>query len=148
MCDLTCSAELEEVWILNPAYAKYQNRIKITVSGTRHSGYLDGEYEGKRGRVVAAIRAASDFEQSVTIRFDNGDQRPILIQYVTPVKPSWRGDEALVLIHKERQHKGKEVIVRENVTEGEDDVPVSTQADPLSVFSVKTEHLAALYPVL
>ena len=98
--------------------------------------------------MVAASRAAEDFEQSVTIRFDDGDQRPILIQYVTPVKPSWRGDEALVLIHKERHHKGKEVIVRENLTEGEDDVPVSTQADPLSVFSVKTEHLVALYPAL
>jgi transcription elongation factor SPT5 len=136
---------LEETWILDPAYANYQNRLKVKVSGTRHSGYLDGNYEGKQGRVMAAFRAAMDFEQSATIRFDNADQRAILIRYIMPVNPRWRGDEALVLMHKERHHKGKEVIVRENVTEGED-VPVSTQADPLSVFNVKGEHLAALYP--
>lgn len=143
--DLTCSAELEESWILDPAYANYQNRFKIKVSGTRHSGYLDGDYEGKQGRVVAAFRAAVDFEQSATILFDNGDQRSILIRYIMPVNPKWRGDEALVLIHKDSHHKGKEVIVRENVGDGED-VPVSTQADPLSVFYVKMEHLVALYP--
>lgn len=145
MSNLTWLAELEETWILDPAYANYQNRFKIKVSGTRHSNYLNGDYEGKKGRVVAAFRAAMDFEQSATIRFDNGDQRSILIRYIMPAHPSWRGDEALVLMHKERHHKGKEVIVRENVTEGED-VPVSTQADPLSVFSVNEEHLVALYP--
>lgn len=136
--------ELEETWILDPAYANYLNRVKIKVSGTRHSGYLDGEYEGKRGRVVAAFRAATDFEQSATVRFDNGDQRSILIRYIMPVNPSWRGDEALVLIHKDRHHKGKEVIVRENVAD--EDVPVSTQADPLSVFNVRMDHLVALHP--
>jgi transcription elongation factor SPT5 len=137
--------ELEETWILDPTYANYQNRVKIIVSGTRHSGYLDGNYEGKRGRVVAAIRTTADYEQSATVLFDNGEQRPILIRYIMPVCPRWRGDEALVLMHKERHHRAKEVIVRENVTEGEE-VPVSTQADPLSVFNVKMEHLAELYP--
>lgn len=147
-CDLTCSAELDEAWILDPTYANYQNRFKIKVTGTRHSGYLNGDYEGKQGRVVACIRAAMDFEQAATIRFDTGDQRSILIRHITPVQPRWRGDEALVLMHKTKQHRGKEVIVRENVADGDGvDVPVSTQADPLSVFSVTGEHLVALYPV-
>ena len=141
---------MEEAWILDPTYANYyQNRLKIKVTGIRHSGYLNGDVEGKQGRVVACVRAAMDFEQVATIRFDAGDQRSILIRHITPVQLRWRGDEALVLMlmHKTKQHRGKEVIVRENVADDGVDVPASTQADPLSVFSVKGEHLVALYSV-
>jgi transcription elongation factor SPT5 len=103
--------------------------------------------ENRAERLVACVRAAMDFEQAATIRFDTGDQRSILIRHITPVQPRWRGDEALVLMHKTKQHRGKEVIVRENVADNGVDVPLSTQADPLSVFSVKGEHLVPLYPV-
>lgn len=131
------------MWIFDPAFANYQQRIKVRVHGTRQNGYLDGSLEGSKGRIKAATKSAAEFDQSALIAFESGAERSILVEYLLPAPPEFLNAEALVLAHKDGKNKGKVVIVRETP---DDIIPVSTMSDPTFVFEVKRDFLAALYP--
>jgi transcription elongation factor SPT5 len=131
------------MWIFDPMFANYQQRIKVLISGTRRTDYLSGDFEGKAGRIKAATRNSAEFDQSALIAFDTGEERSILVRYLVAAPPMYKDSEAIVLAHKDEKNKGKVVIVREVP---DDIIPVSTTSDPGLVFEVKRDFLAALYP--
>ncbi|KAF9460432.1 hypothetical protein BDZ94DRAFT_933662 [Collybia nuda] len=134
--------DLDDMWIFDSAFANYQQRIKVQVHGTRVSNYLNGDFEGKTGRIKAATKSSAEFDQSALIAFDSGEERSILVRYLLPAPPEFLHSEALVLAHKDEKNKGKVVIIREVP---DDIIPVSTMSDPSFVFEVKRDFLAALY---
>jgi transcription elongation factor SPT5 len=130
-----------DLWLFDTAFANYQQRIKVEVVGTRNTGYRDGDYENKAGKILSATRVAPEFEQTALIKFDTLDD-PISIQskYILPIPPQHRDEEVLVL---DGEHKGKVFIVREKPdrTAG-----VSSKQEPASIIEVSTDTLVALYP--
>ncbi|RDB17280.1 Transcription elongation factor SPT5 [Hypsizygus marmoreus] len=133
---------LKDTWIFDQISPNYLNRVKVKVFGTRLLNYLDGDYENKCGRLLGAARAATGFEQTATIRFDDGDQRTILAKYLVPVTPTHMGEEAWVMT-RDKLHGGKVVIVRE--TPDAVIVPVSMK-ESSSIFEVQKDNLVVLYP--
>lgn len=65
--------------------------------GTHHDNYLNGDYEGKVGRVLGAAKVADGFEQTVMIEFEDGTSRPVLMRYVVPVEPDKLSQQVLVI---------------------------------------------------
>ncbi|KAG6832190.1 hypothetical protein H0H87_002300 [Tephrocybe sp. NHM501043] len=130
----------KNLWIFNSLLANYHPRMKILVKGTRLSNYLNGDYENRIGRIIAASRVADGFEQTVMMRFDTGEERTISLEYLEPVRPTQIEEEALVF---EGQNIGQVVVMRE-VPEA-DSVSVSMKQS-FSIFEVKKKHLVALYP--
>lgn len=113
----------------------------MQVHGTRPTGYRDGDYENKTGKILSASIVGPEFEQTALIKFDTlEDPISIQVKYISPVQPQHRDDEVLVL---DREHKGKVFIVREKPdrTAG-----VSTKQEPASIIEVSTDTLATLYP--
>ncbi|KAG6909324.1 hypothetical protein DXG01_001123 [Tephrocybe rancida] len=133
----------KNLWIFNSRLANYHPRMKVAVTGTRLSNYLNGDYEGRRGRIIAALRAAEGFDQTVMVRFDSGEERTISVEYVEPVRPTQMGEEALVMSEADKVNFGQVVVMRE-IPEA-DSVSVSTRESSFSIFEVQKDHLVALY---
>ncbi|KAJ7713958.1 transcription elongation factor Spt5 [Mycena maculata] len=139
--------EPPEAWLLDPAYRKYINRIKVRVQGTRtvHPQYLDGEYEGQEAHVVAASQSATQFEQTAMLMFENGKTRTgFLVKYLLPVEPRFENEEVLVL--DDPKHKGIVVKLRE-APDPDSRRPVTVS--PLKstdVFELMRDRLALLRP--
>lgn len=111
----------------------------MVVKGTRQNGYLGGDYEGRQGTIVSATKVSGEFEQSVMLRFDDGEQRGILAKNFEPMQPAHMNDEAVVV---EGKDKGKVVMVRE--TPDSEMVTVSTKEEPTGVFEVPRDRLILL----
>ncbi|KAG6836124.1 hypothetical protein H0H93_011156, partial [Arthromyces matolae] len=138
------SAGKKNLWVFNPAVANYLTRTKFEVKGTRLSGYLEGDYEGRCGYITSASRVADSFEQTVMVKFDSGDdERTILLEYLEPVLPSKMDEEALVL--NERNSRFGQVLVMREKPDA-DTVSVSTREQSFAIFEVQKDDLVALYP--
>ncbi|KAG6809599.1 hypothetical protein H0H92_015601 [Tricholoma furcatifolium] len=133
----------KNLWIFEPALANCQSRMKIMVTGTRLSNYLNGDYEGRRGRIIAAARTAEVFDQSVMVRFDSGEERSINIEYLEVVRPSQMDEEAVIIVPP----KAGQVVITRDVPDEDDDAPVSvsTKESSLSIFEVQKKYLVAMY---
>ncbi|KAF5384247.1 hypothetical protein D9615_003416 [Tricholomella constricta] len=143
------SSKTKDLWIFSPACANYQDRMKVIVHGTRIVDYLNGDYEGRRGRIIGATRVADSFEQTAMVRFDSGETRSISVQFLEPVLPTEMGEEALVFAASEKEKTGRVVILRDrlDVDElGSVAVPVSTKEAASAIFEVQKDSLVALYP--
>lgn len=136
--------ELPELWLFEQEYAHCLQRIKVRIHGTRHDNYLNGDYEGKEGRILGATRASGEFEQTAMVAFDSSEEpRSIMVRYIVTIQPSYMGEDVLILDGKD---KGKVVVVREKPDDnGYAPVTVSTRAAPTSVFEVSKDRLATLY---
>ena len=134
----------KNLWVFNTALANELSRVKVQVSGTRLSNYLNGDYEGRRGRITASSRASEAFEQTVMVRFDSGEERTISLEYLEPVLPSQMGEEALVINEKDKSF-GQVLVMREKPDA--DTVSVSTRQQSFAIFEVQKNSLVALYPV-
>lgn len=115
----------------------------MQVTGTRLSNYLNGDYEGRRGRIAAASRVSEAFEQTVMVRFDSGEERTISLEYLEPVLPSQMEEEALVINERDKSF-GQVLIMREKPEA--DTVSVSTRQQSFAIFEVQKNNLVALYP--
>ncbi|KAG6860531.1 hypothetical protein C0995_010102 [Termitomyces sp. Mi166 len=133
----------KNLWVFNTALANYLPRVKVQVTGTRLSNYLNGDYEGRRGRITAASRASEAFEQTVMVRFDSGEERTISLEYLEPVLPSQMEEEALVINEKDKSF-GQVLVMREKPDA--DTVSVSTRQQSFAIFEVQKNNLVALYP--
>jgi transcription elongation factor SPT5 len=137
---------LEHNWIFDPAFSNYVTRMKIKITGTKPTQYLDGEYEGKTGRITGAQEIPGVYEQTARVRFDkDGEQRSIITRYIEPDEPdepeSAFGGEVLVL---GGEHKGRVLVLRD--TDANCWV-VSTRENPSDVQKVPTGLVVLLYEV-
>ena len=120
---------------------QHLKRVKIEIHGTRHTNYLNGDYEGKFGRVLGAAKVADAYEQTVMVEFEDGEARSILSRYIVAVQPDKLQQEVLVIRGKE---KGTVAIVRE--TPDSSTVALSTKGpEQVRVFETAKEDLAVLY---
>ncbi|KAG6868041.1 hypothetical protein C0993_008019 [Termitomyces sp. T159_Od127] len=133
----------KNLWVFNNVLANYLPRVKVQVTGTRLSNYLNGDYEGRRGRITAASRVSEAFEQTVMVRFDSGEERTISLEYLEPVLPSQMEEEALVINERDKSF-GQVLIMREKPDA--DTVSVSTRQQSFAIFEVQKNNLVALYP--
>lgn len=78
-------------------FGPYLQRIKVKVQGTRHANYLNGDYEGRIGRVVGAASVTDAFEPTVTVEFEDGSPHSVLMRYVVPVEPDKLKQQVLVI---------------------------------------------------
>jgi transcription elongation factor SPT5 len=131
---------LDPDWLFDPAVINYHNRIKIQLVGTQSTQYLGGEYENKRGKVVAGTKAPQGYEQTATVLFETGEQRSVVARYIAPVPPSLNGEEVLVAGGK---LKGSIMVVREDPDD--ETVTVSSRNNPGGLTVVNKELLVALY---
>lgn len=118
--------------------------MKVEVSGTRtEASYLNGEYEKKRARIIAAARVGEDYDQTAVVAFESGEQRNFKVYFLQPVQPTEADEEALVM----EDHKlcGKVVVLREKPEIG-GDVAVSTREAAAQIETVPLSSLVALYP--
>ena len=117
---------LEPNWIFESAVSNYLGRLKIIIQDTRSTQYLQGDYEGKEGRVLAASKNPATFEQTARVRFDSGEERSIIARYIRPQRPTYTGEQILVLDGK---HIGKVMVVREKPDTGDVQIVASSIAD-------------------
>ncbi|GLB39725.1 putative the SPT4-SPT5 complex mediates both activation and inhibition of transcription elongation, and plays a role in pre- mRNA processing [Lyophyllum shimeji] len=133
----------KDTWIFAPACANNLTRMKVEVFGTRLANYLNGDYEGQRGRIIAASRAAEGFEQTAMVRLDTGEERVLSVQYLRPVVPRVIDEEALII--GEDKNSGRVVVIRADPES--EPVYVSTQGAASAIFEVPSkDNLVALYP--
>jgi len=104
------NVEQDWEWIFDTKFANFLQRVKIKIHGTRITNYLEGDYEGKKGRILGAVRSGAAFEQTATVAFEDGEQRSVQMRYIDGVLPSAVGEEAVVIRGPE---KGKLVVMRE-----------------------------------
>ncbi|KAJ7072492.1 transcription elongation factor SPT5 [Mycena amicta] len=104
-----------ENWVFDSAYTDNMNRMLLRIHGTRsnHPHYLDGQFEGRETQIVAAAKAASNFEQTAMIIFpsEGVTRSGFLVKYLLPIEPTAANQEALVL--EDPRHKGVVVKLRE-----------------------------------
>ncbi|EAU83929.2 transcription elongation factor SPT5 [Coprinopsis cinerea okayama7 len=131
---------LDSEWLFDPAVVPHHARIKIQLTGTQSAQYLGGEYEGRRGRVIAGTKAPSGYEQTATVLFESGEQRSVVARFISPVPPSQNDEEVLIAGGR---HKGQLMIVREDPHD--ETVTVSSRSNPAAVVAVPKELLIALY---
>jgi len=60
------------------------------------------------------------------VRFDNDEERSIVVRYIRPEPPTYTGEQILVLDGK---HKGKVMIVREKPEKGDPLIVASSIAN-------------------
>ena len=126
-------------WLLDPALGQHLKRIKVQIQGTRHENYLNGDYEGKIGRVLGAAKVTDGFQQTVMIEFEDGESRAIMMRYVVPVQPDKLGEQVLVIGGKA---KGTAAIVRETPDSG---LVALSAIEQVSIFDAAKHHLVVLY---
>jgi transcription elongation factor SPT5 len=127
-------------WLLDSVLGQHMKRIKVQIQGTRHENYLNGDYEGKTGRVLGAAKVGDGFEHTVLVEFEDGTARSVLMRYIVPVSPDKLGQQVLVIGGPE---KGTSAIVRE--TPDSEQVVLSKVSDPLIIIEAARQHLAVLY---
>lgn len=123
-------------WIFDPAVSNYLGRLKIIIQDTRSTQYLKGDYEGKEGRVLAASENPAAYEQTARVRFDTGEERSIVARYIRPQRPTYTGEQILVLDGK---HRGKVMVVREKPDTGDAQIVASSiansEVDPVPAYA-------------
>jgi transcription elongation factor SPT5 len=130
---------LDENWVINNVLSNYINRVKVVIMGTKATQYLDGDYEGKVGRLVA-LQENPGYEQTARIRLDvNGEERSIMTKFISPQPPTHIGEDVLVLGGK---HKGTALVVRE--TPDNDMIAVSSRQSPADIEYVRQSKVVAL----
>lgn len=134
--------DLPDNWLSEPKLANYRHRLKVKVHGTRADKYLDGDYEGKIGRLSASSFFGDEFDPSALVIFDSGEQRTIVLRYLIPVGPTHMGEEVLIC---GGSSAGRVVIVREKPEDDTVLVTVSTRAEPTDVSEVPKNLLVSLY---
>ncbi|KAF9078067.1 hypothetical protein BDP27DRAFT_1310713 [Rhodocollybia butyracea] len=100
-------------WLLDPSFAAYLTSIRVVIKDTRQDNYLDGKYELLEAQVLAASRAAANYEQTALVKVKvqgNEEDRSILTKYLFPVPPSHQ-DQAAVILTGPR--KGDKVKLRQ-----------------------------------
>lgn len=90
------NGELPDDWLTEPLFRHALNRIRVKIEGTRNTNYLEGKYEGQQGRLIAAMSAGTNIDQTCLVQFDSGEQRSMLGVHVVPLPPR-DGDMALVV---------------------------------------------------
>lgn len=133
--------ELEEGWLFDPAFSNYVSRLLITIQSKGDVQYVDGQFDGSTGRVLAAQDAAREYEQTARIKFDSGEERSVPIMFVVPQEPTFSGQDVLVLGGNK---KGQALVVREN-PKGEDLVVVSSKAHPADIDNVPMKFVIPLH---
>lgn len=136
------SPDLDKNWLFDPMFANYITRIKVVVHGTRVAQYLNGDLEGRTGRVLAAQEVPDAYEQTVRVKLDTGEERAITATYLEPVKPMYSGEEVLVLAGGK---KGRALVVREKPEDEDLPVVVSSKANPADIANVPMKLVVALY---
>lgn len=120
---------------------QYLQRIKVKIHGTRHENYLEGDFEGKIGRVLGVADVADGFEHTVTIEFEDGTTRGVLMGYVVPVVPDKQKQQVVVI---GGPFKGTAASVAESPDS--DMVVLSTKVDEqIKVIEAAKHHLVVLY---
>ena len=123
-------------WIFDLAVSNYLGRLKIIIQDTRSTQYLKGDYEGKEGRVLAASENPVAYEQTARVRFDTGEERSIVARYIRPQRPTYTGEQILVLDGK---HRGKVMVVREKPDTGDVQIVASSiansEVDPVPAYA-------------
>lgn len=136
------SLVIDENWIFDSVLANYLHRIKVVVKGTKISQYLNGDYEGKIGRIVAAQKTSDRHEHEQTARiqfFDPDEERSFAVKYIIPHEPKYSGEEVLVFGGKQ---KGMVLLVREKP---EDEmIAVSSRQNPVDFDYVPKRNMVAL----
>jgi hypothetical protein len=124
-------------------FANYLPRIKVVVHGTRIAQYLNGDLEGRTGRVLAAQAVPDAYEQTVRVQLDDaGGERALAAAYLVPVRPQYSGEEVLVLAGAK---KGRALVVREKPEDADLPVVVSSRANPADIANVPMKLVVALY---
>jgi len=129
-------------WFVDAEFIAVQNRLLVKIEGTRVDGYLDSNFEGKTGRIVAAHKSTNKFDQTALVSFDqpanpNEKERSILGKYIVPQGPTAADEEALVL---DGDHKGDIVLVRTLIDET---LLVSSEG---AFFEISGDRLVKLAP--
>jgi transcription elongation factor SPT5 len=121
--------------------ANYLHRIKIVIRGTKTTQYLNGDYEGRTGRIVAAQKAPDGLEQTARVQFfDTDEERSFAVKYITPQEPKFSGEEVLVLDGKQ---KGMVLLVREK-PDIDEMIAVSSRQFPVDFDYVPKKNMVAL----
>lgn len=134
--------DLADGWLFDSAFAKYITRFLVEIEGTRPEQYLDGEYEGKTGRILAAQENPQVYEQTARVRFENGENRSIPTKYIVRRLPTFIGQEVLVL---RGNKKGQPLVVREDPSDDEKFLTLSTKAQPTVVDKWSTKTVILLH---
>lgn len=135
-------------WIYDGRLRDILKRMKIEIRGTHADNYLDGDYERRTGRIIAAVKTNTNFESSATIQFDpspsepNGETRSILVKYITAVQPTMTNEQAVIL---RGSQTGVVVVCRGDPDEGML-VTVSPVGGSTVIQEEEKENLVALYP--
>ncbi|KAJ3502048.1 hypothetical protein NLJ89_g9064 [Agrocybe chaxingu] len=108
--EIQMKAGVDPNWLFDPVLANYLSRLKIIVKGTKTMQYLDGDYENRTGRILAAQENPAEFEQTARIRFDNGEERSFIARYIVPQTVSKIGEDVLII---GGTHRGRVLVVRE-----------------------------------
>jgi transcription elongation factor SPT5 len=110
--------ELASDWIYDPLFASVFTRLIVQVEGTRLDQYLDGQFEGKQGKIIAGQKSAEIYDQTALVEFEDDkgtkSSRSMLTKYLSPIQPLKSSDECLVL---GGQYKGHVATVRETPPE-------------------------------
>lgn len=134
--------DLADGWLFDSAFAKYITRFLVRIEGTRPDQYLDGEFEGKAGRIVAAQENPQVYEQTARVRFENGDERSIPTKYIVRRLPQFIGQEVLIL---RGNKKGQPLVVREDPSDDDKILILSTKAQPTVVDQWSTKTVILLH---
>jgi transcription elongation factor SPT5 len=139
--DLLRPLAVDEQWIFDPVLANYLHRIKIVIKGTKTAQYINGDYEGKTGRMVAAQKAPEGLDQTARVQFfDTGEERSFAVRYITPQEPKFSSEEVLVLDGK---LKGMVLLVREK-PDIDEMIAVSSRQHPVDFDYVPKKNMVAL----
>lgn len=131
---------IDEDWLFDTAFASYLSRIKIVIKGTKSFQYLNGDYEGKSGLVVAAQRIPGRVEQTARVKFfDTDEERSFSVKFITPQEPKYTGEDILVF---RGEQQGMVSVVREKPEL--DMVTVSSRQNPMAVHSIPKRDMVAL----
>lgn len=131
--------ERDSDWLLDSMLGQYLQRIKVKMHGTQHTNYLDGDYEGKIGRVLGAPTVADGFEPTVMIEFEDGTSRSVLMRYVVPVEPDKLKQPVLVT-------GGPSKGATATVAGSPDSDMVVLFGDKNNIIEAAKHHLLVLYP--
>ncbi|KDR77014.1 hypothetical protein GALMADRAFT_246210 [Galerina marginata CBS 339.88] len=143
---------LDPNWLFDREFANYLTRVRVKIRGTKPTQYLQGDYENKKGRLVAAQQNPEDYQQTARVLFpDTGEERSILAKFIFPQKPTYTGEEVFVFAG---EHKGEAMVVREQPDYNDNDeddensddkrVTISTKARATLIHEVPAGCLVSL----
>lgn len=141
------SIDLDGEWMFDMQLANYLGRVKVVVESSKHQSYLEGQFDGRKGRIVAAQKNPTAYEQTVRVKFTDRpghqeEERSIVSSFVVPVRPSYSGEEVLVLAGK---RIGNALVIREKPEYGDKKVVASSKANPADIDNVPMNLVGAMY---